>query len=706
MLVERFTGMENTRRLAGTAALFFVLGLALAVDPVRAAPGDCSDPTTCGGGGGDTNSPPTVNVNNASRTVNEGQTASNTGTFSDPDGNATVTLSASAGSVTKDDANGTWNWSFNTNDGPDQSQTVTITASDGTDTVTTTFSLTVNNVAPTITLQNSFPNPVEGSDVYTYSYSVSDPGRPEGINVTFDCGSNGVKLTALQFGQIRCSFPNGPSSSVLSVTATDSDGAISNTSSVTVNVVNKNPTASLAHPTTVSEGGNATLWLDGSDVQADKDAGLRYAFACNGGPLDGATYANAGTIDSTTCVQDDNGTKTVRGRVIDRDGGYNEYTKEITVTNVAPRATFEAPASSDQGGNFTLSLTNVTDPSSADRASLAYAFDCGNGSGYVSVTTASKDCTALDQPNMTVKGKVTDKDGGTNEYTKTVSVNNVAPTGTVQVNNDAAATNNATVSLTLSATDPLPGSGVGHMRFRNENTDTWSAWEPYSTSRSWLLSNGDGTKTVHVEYRDNAGNVSTVAIQDSILLDTTTPADTTAPGTTITSGPSGAVNSISASFGFSSGEAGASFECKLDGGDFVACASPKGYSGLSNGSHTFFVRAKDAAGNVDATPAVRTWTVDTVKPTISGMSPRHGSVIRDTTPTIKAIVKDNRPLGKASIKLYVAGKRIPAAKLKYSASGLLVYNSPKLAKGKKTVRVVATDSVGNVGAKSWYFTIK
>jgi hypothetical protein len=30
---------------------------------------------------------------------------------------------------------------------------------------------------------------------------------------------------------------------------------------------------------------------------------------------------------------------------------------------------------------------------------------------------------------------------------------------------------------------------------------------------------------------------------------------------------------------------------------------------LSRGSHTFNVRAKDGAGNVDPTPATRTWKV-------------------------------------------------------------------------------------------------
>ncbi|QIN83561.1 hypothetical protein GBA63_13630 [Rubrobacter tropicus] len=661
----------------------------------------------------DEHTPPAVNANNGSVVVNEGQTASNTGTFSDPDGNATVTLSASVGTVTKDDANGTWSWTFRTSDGPDESRTVTITASDGTDSVDTTFSLGVNNVAPAVTLQNGFPSVQEGGSFalgyasHGYNLSVSDPGN-DTWTLNTGCGTNGSEWQESSF-TVWCGFFDGPATGSVSATATDSDGA-SRTATVNVTITNRDPVAVLDAPASINEGGTATISLakgnfNTQDGQADTTAGFHYAFDCNGGPLDGATYASSGTAASTNCTFDDNGARSVRARIIDKDGGFTEYTRTITVNNVAPTAAFEAPAEVDQGGNFQISLSNVADPSGADGAALSYAFDCGDGPGFVSSGAPSKTCTALDQPNMTVRGRVTDKDGGTNEYARTVSVNNVAPTGTVRINGDAAATNNATVRLDLSATDPLPGSGVGHMRFRNENTETWSAWEPYSTGRSWLLSGGDGTKTVHVQYRDNAGNVSTAAIEDGILLDSQL--DTNAPDTTITSGPTGVVNLPSASFGLASSETGSTFECRLDGGAFAACSSPKGYTGLSNGPHTFSVRAKDVAGNADTTPAVRTWTVDTIKPTISGMSPGHGSVIRDTTPTIRATVKDNRPLSTGNIKLYVAGKAIPPAKFRYAAStGLLVYNSPSLAKGKKTVKIVAMDGARNAGTKSWYFTIR
>jgi len=85
-------------------------------------------------------------------------------------------------------------------------------------------------------------------------------------------------------------------------------------------------------------------------------------------------------------------------------------------------------------------------------------------------------------------------------------------------------------------------------------------------------------------------------------------ADTTPPETTIVSGPSGTVDNGEATFNFSS-EPNSTFECSLDGGGFASCTSPKNFTGLTDGSHTFQVKAKDAAGNTDATPATLTWTV-------------------------------------------------------------------------------------------------
>lgn len=96
------------------------------------------------------------------------------------------------------------------------------------------------------------------------------------------------------------------------------------------------------------------------------------------------------------------------------------------------------------------------------------------------------------------------------------------------------------------------------------------------------------------------------------------------PGTSIAWGPSGFTNSASAAFGFSSPGGTASFECRLDssgGGTWQNCSPPKSYSGLADGSHTFEVRARDAAGTVDPSPASRSWTVDTTAPAIQLSGP-------------------------------------------------------------------------------------
>ena len=92
------------------------------------------------------------------------------------------------------------------------------------------------------------------------------------------------------------------------------------------------------------------------------------------------------------------------------------------------------------------------------------------------------------------------------------------------------------------------------------------------------------------------------------------PADVDPPETTIDSAPSGTTNVNSATIAFSATESGATFECSLDAGAFMPCTSPASYAGLTNGEHTVAVRARDAAGNVDASPAVATWFVDVPPP--------------------------------------------------------------------------------------------
>ena len=116
--------------------------------------------------------------------------------------------------------------------------------------------------------------------------------------------------------------------------------------------------------------------------------------------------------------------------------------------------------------------------------------------------------------------RVTDEAGNTfdKEFTIQITKNN-APTGSIMINNGAAYTNSTNVNLTMTATD-LEGEAI-EMRFSNDGT-TWSSWESKVSTKSWTLLIGDGSKTVYMQLRDTAGNISNT-FSDTIVLDTTPP---------------------------------------------------------------------------------------------------------------------------------------------------------------------------------------
>jgi hypothetical protein len=80
------------------------------------------------------------------------------------------------------------------------------------------------------------------------------------------------------------------------------------------------------------------------------------------------------------------------------------------------------------------------------------------------------------------------------------------------------------------------------------------------------------------------------------------------PETYIDSGPSGQTTSTDATFTFHASQGGATFQCSLDGSAYASCTSPKSYTSLALGTHTFAVRATTRKGT-DPTPATRTWEI-------------------------------------------------------------------------------------------------
>jgi hypothetical protein len=238
-------------------------------------------------------------------------------------------------------------------------------------------------------------------------------------------------------------------------------------------------------------------------------------------------------------------------------------------------------------------------------------FECHVDSGSWADCTSPWTTSALSDGPHSVSVRATDVAGNTDASPATRSFTlatappaDTTPPDTTITSGPTGTTNDATPTFAFAASE---ASSVFECRV---DAGSWaSCTSPWTTS---ALS--DGAHSVSVRATDVAGNTDASPATRSFTVATAAPADTTAPDTTITSGPSATTSSTGASFAFDASEAGSTFECKLDAGAYAACTSPKDYSGLGAGPHTFSVRATDAAGNVDATPAAQTWTVQDAPP--------------------------------------------------------------------------------------------
>ncbi len=163
--------------------------------------------------------------------------------------------------------------------------------------------------------------------------------------------------------------------------------------------------------------------------------------------------------------------------------------------------------------------------------------------------------------------------------------------------------------------------------------------------------------------------------------------DSTAPDTTLLTAPSGIENVATADLTFSASEAGSTFECRLDAGAWSACASPDHLTGIGDGVHTIAVRAADAAGNVDATPASASWITDTTPPVVTiGASPPGRT--RSTSASVAFASTD----ATATFACSVDGGSATACTSPLTLSGL--------AEGAHSVSISATDPAGNHSAAS------
>src|SRR5205807_3989628 len=163
---------------------------------------------------------------------------------------------------------------------------------------------------------------------------------------------------------------------------------------------------------------------------ADTTAGFTYSFNCD----DGSGYSAPSSSASFSCPTSDNGSRTVKGKILDKDGGFTEYSQAVTINNVPPSVTAPADQSSNEGASKSFDLGSFTDPGADNPWTVDVSWGDGHSDSFsmsAPGTIPAHSHTYDDNGSYTVSVKVTDKDGGFDSKTFKVDVANVAPTATL-----------------------------------------------------------------------------------------------------------------------------------------------------------------------------------------------------------------------------------------------------------------------------------
>jgi hypothetical protein len=432
-------------------------------------------------------------------------------------------------------------------------------------------------------------------------------------------------------------------------------------------------TSITANPSNPSNSSSASFSFTGTDNVTPAGS---LTFECK---LDAAAFASCSSPKAYSSLSD--GSHTFQVRAIDAATNVDASPASFTwtVDAAAPDTsilTGPSGATSNASPSFTYSSTEA-----------GSTFECkldGPGAttgSFASCLAAGKSYVGLADGSYTFSVRATDAAGNTDPTpaTRSFTVDTVAPDTTID-SQPADPSNSSSAAFTFSGSDPAPSSGGVTFECKLDA----GLYAACSSPKSYTAL-AEGSHTFSVRAKDAAGNTDATPATFAWYV------DLTPPETQIDTHPTALTNSSSATFTFSGSDdhsSSVSFECKLDGGTFASCSSPKTYT-VADGSHTFSVRAIDAAGNTDPTPASFTWYADLIAPdtTITSVVPAANS----TSATFTFSGSDNHS---APAALTFA--------CKLDAGAYAACSSPKtysgLSVGPHTFSVRATDEASNTDA--------
>jgi uncharacterized lipoprotein NlpE involved in copper resistance len=526
------------------------------------------------------------------------------------------------------------------------SYTVTVTVDDdGAQSGSDSFQVTVNNVAPTLNLSGG-GSVAEGA-LYTLAISHSDPGDDTIASYSIDWGDGGPAQTvtaaelATAGGSVTHIYADGAAGGTartITVNATDEDGTWTQTKALTVN--NVAPTIALTGNLTVDEGSTFTLNL-GAVADPGQDTPTSYTISWG----DGVVEVVNSLGDYTHVYADGTTNRTITVLVTDEDGQHaNAGTHTVTVNNVAPAVVLTGADQTAEGAAYALSLAGSDPAGTAD--TLSYSIDWGDGSaaqvltavqlaalgGSVAHVFADDEDGVVNATGRTITVTVADEDGGSSITTKSVTVNNVAPTAALS--GAATVAEAATYTLAVGAvSDPGPDTRSGYaIDWGDGSVQSLTAAEWAAAAGSFSHAYADGAmggsaRLISVSATDEDGThllgTQAVTVQNAAPIVVPTGAAATTEGASyvldlVGSDPAGAADTLSYSIDWGDGSAAqvlTAVQLAALGGSVAHVFADDDDGPLNATDRTITVTVSDEDGGSSTT--TKTVTVNNVAPTVA-----------------------------------------------------------------------------------------
>ncbi|HEV7844741.1 MAG TPA: hypothetical protein VGO83_00655, partial [Thermoleophilaceae bacterium] len=201
----------------------------------------------------------------------------------------------------------------------------------------------------------------------------------------------------------------------------------------------------------------------------------------------------------------------------------------------------------------------------------------------------------------------------------------------------------------------------------------------------------DGVHSLEVRATGSDANPGEWAARDFSV-------DTTPPETILVSAPPAQTSERAPRLEFAAGEAGVTFECSLDASTFAPCGSPWSPGELDAGRHLVAVRALDALGNRDGSPAVAVFSVQSSPVSASSPATVTAGVRRLAEALAQNLDGVARTLSTSEIPTLLGSGNLSVAGMRALVPGTLTVTVAPAGGGPAVIAGTLTAGAGTTGA--------